>query len=228
MSDYARDWSRVARYSTASHSDLPAMLAAIHPQSWQGKQWVDQTPRLVAADFMQELGRDKEAELLRDTTKHAYYHDGQIKSADDIAKEVTATSRRPGHGRAADLLPDERQHLETALWSSNDNSDDYGGEPLDANYTVHDIHPDTIGSMLADWRHFKTENAHLIGDDPDNRAAHDFWLTRNHHGAGFYDHNDYYNDNSHLLADAAHRYGEYHLDVEHDHDGESTIHGFGG
>lgn len=39
-----------------------------------------------------------------------------------------------------------RQYLETALWSSNDESDDSGGEPFDFNYTTEDIAEESIAA----------------------------------------------------------------------------------
>jgi hypothetical protein len=40
--------------------------------------------------------------------------------------------------------------------------------------------------MIADCQDFQTSFGELIVDDP-SRAGHDFWLTRNGHGAGFWD-----------------------------------------
>jgi hypothetical protein len=83
-------------------------------------------------------------------------------------------------------------YIEAALWASMDESDDSGGEPLDANYTVDDIAPETLAEMIADCQDFLTveENGHTVADlvaDDEARAGHDFWLTRNRHGAGFWD-----------------------------------------
>ena len=40
-----------------------------------------------------------------------------------------------------------RAYIEAALWSSNDDATPSGGEPLDGNYGIEDIDPDT----LAKW-----------------------------------------------------------------------------
>jgi hypothetical protein len=77
-------------------------------------------------------------------------------------------------------------YIECALWSSTDNSDDQGGEPLDANYSPDDIAPETLERMRADCAKFYAANRDDIGGE-DARAGHDFWLTRNGHGAGFWD-----------------------------------------
>lgn len=80
-----------------------------------------------------------------------------------------------------------------ALWSSTDDK----CKPLDDEYSVDDIAPETLQSMRADCEDFaKSNNADLLEycarmKDPrwsgESRAGHDFWLTRNGHGAGFWD-----------------------------------------
>lgn len=79
------------------------------------------------------------------------------------------------------------QYLETALWSSNDNSDDSGGDPLDKNYGVEDIAPESVLKALSDCQSFREQAGSLLDGIEDSQAGHDFWLTRNHHGAGWWD-----------------------------------------
>ncbi len=80
-------------------------------------------------------------------------------------------------------------YIECALWSSTDNADDSGGEPLDKNYDASDLSEETLGAFKRDCEAFLEAN----GDDLDEstlapeQAGHDFWLTRNGHGAGFWD-----------------------------------------
>jgi hypothetical protein len=92
-------------------------------------------------------------------------------------------------------------YVECALWSSNDESDESGGEPLDRNYSNDDLAPETWRKVIADCLKFQRDNRELLEqaytfDDPsplpkgsydDEYAGHDFWLTRNGHGAGFWD-----------------------------------------
>ncbi len=77
-----------------------------------------------------------------------------------------------------------RQYIITALWSSMDNSDDQGGEPLDANFGLDDIAAETLASITEDCEAFQRDNADDIGNDGE-QAGHDFWLTRNHHEPDF-------------------------------------------
>lgn len=80
-------------------------------------------------------------------------------------------------------------YMETALWSSTDNADDSGGDPLDENYDVDDIAPETVAQMRKDCTAFVWFNRRdLRASELDSRrAGHDFWLNRNGHGAGFWD-----------------------------------------
>jgi len=82
----------------------------------------------------------------------------------------------------------EQAFLTCALWSSTDESDESGGEPLDANYEIGDFEEAALRRLLRDCRDFRETNSELLaqaGDDAQN--GHDFWLTRNGHGAGFWD-----------------------------------------
>lgn len=104
---------------------------------------------------------------------------------------------------AADILDQDydfedfvRQYVGTALWSSSNdryrNGDDDASEMLDGDYDSDDIAPETMAEMRRDCRDFWESNAADIlayakarGDV--EYAGHDFWLTRNGHGAGFWD-----------------------------------------
>jgi hypothetical protein len=87
-------------------------------------------------------------------------------------------------------------YIEAALWSStaylNPDDDEDEGEPMDDNHTIDDIAPDTLAEMIADCQDFLSieENGHTVADlieRREGRAGHDFWLTRNGHGSGFWD-----------------------------------------
>lgn len=109
--------------------------------------------------------------------------------AEQNGEQTPNKRRRSGLRRNSGSLDAfQRGYLETALWSSTDNADDSGGSPLDENYSIDDIAPDALAQMLKDCDNFQEENAALLakaGDDSQN--GHDFWLTRNGHGAGFWD-----------------------------------------
>jgi hypothetical protein len=107
-----------------------------------------------------------------------------------------------------------RAYLECALWSSTDESTPQGGEPMDQNYSVTDIAPDTLAAMVRDCQKFQQENADDIAFQCD-RAGHDFWLTRNGHGAGFWD-GDWPNEVGTRLTEASKKYGEFNLYIGDD------------
>ena len=113
-------------------------------------------------------------------------------------------------------------YIECALWASNDESDENGGEPLDANYSASDLAPETLEAMKADCAAFQKAHAADIAAGPDGpdfdryeRAGHDFFLTRNHHGSGFWD-GDYEEEVGERLTTASHAFGEVDLYVGND------------
>lgn len=110
--------------------------------------------------------------------------------------------------------PFTNAYIEAALWSSTDNSDEQGGEPLDDNYGLDDIAEETLASILDDCKAFQRDHAVDIGSELE-RAGHDFWLTRNGHGAGFWD-GDWEDDIGQRLTDASDVYGSVDLYVGDD------------
>jgi hypothetical protein len=103
-------------------------------------------------------------------------------------------------------------YLACALWASQDDD----GEPMDALYDATDLSPEAVQSMQDDCRAFIDGNmADLvaIGFDP-ARAGHDFWLTRNGHGAGFWDRG--YGDPGDRLTEACKPYGTSDLYIGDD------------
>jgi hypothetical protein len=105
-------------------------------------------------------------------------------------------------------------YIEAALWSSVDESDEQVGEPLDANYCLDDIAPETLARIVADCEAFRQDHADDIGGELE-RAGHDFWLTRNSHGAGFWD-GDWPGNVDQRLTEASELYGSVDLYVGDD------------
>ena len=115
-----------------------------------------------------------------------------------------------------------RAYVECALWSSNDESTPAGGDPMDMNYSITDIAPEALEKMKADCAKFQADHAADIEQGiagPDytatERAGHDFWLTRHHHGAGFWD-GDWPEAVGERLTVACHRFMEAELYVGDD------------
>jgi hypothetical protein len=91
------------------------------------------------------------------------------------------------NGRAMERMVDN--YLACALWSSNDESTPDGGEPLDANFSVSDFTNEARARATKDCREFvkKAEKAGVEWEQDAGQVGHDFWLTRNSHGTGFWD-----------------------------------------
>lgn len=111
-------------------------------------------------------------------------------------------------------------YIECAIWASNDNSREDGGDPLDANYDADDIDPDALMQMKAECSDFFTANKDALDRACQVHGAtmaqhgHDFWLTRNGHGAGFWDRG--YGDLGGHLSELCRPYGSSDLYVGDD------------
>jgi len=116
-----------------------------------------------------------------------------VRATDADSAKVAILDLLPGAtftlSGAVDLETFLAAYVECALWSSNDNADESGGEPLDANYSSDDIAPATLASMRSDCEAFIAANqADLVACGLSAaRAGHNYWLNRNGHGAGFWD-----------------------------------------
>ena len=107
-------------------------------------------------------------------------------------------------------------YLKTALWSSTDDN----GTPLDASdYADTELAEETIERFKADCNRFREVHAELIQRALEYRSeshiAHDFWLTRNGHGAGFWD-GDYPEELGEALTRASKSFGECDLYIGDD------------
>lgn len=83
----------------------------------------------------------------------------------------------------------ERGYITAAFWT--DAGPDAEGDLSEAGFA--DLAPEALESILDDCGTFQADNRHLLAlaySRPDYDAARggvDFWLTRNGHGAGFWD-----------------------------------------
>lgn len=113
-----------------------------------------------------------------------------------------------------DLATFRDAYVHAALFFSADEQD----SPL-IGYDQPNIHRDALTVMRADCARFFRENKADIANNL-SQAGHDFWLTRNGHGAGFWD-GDWPEPAATRLTKAAHSCGEYTLYVGDD----GMIHG---
>lgn len=107
----------------------------------------------------------------------------------------------------------ERQYIETALWSST--GDD--GRQLSETVSVDDLPAGTIATLREHCASFRSDPvvAEILTRYDDSDLGHDLWLTRNHHGAGYWD-GDYAEADGEALTKAAHALGDVDLYIGDD------------
>lgn len=119
-------------------------------------------------------------------------------------------------------------YIECVLWSTVDENVYKDGEGLDValgeHYSCDDLHPDTKAAIDSDCRKFIKDNRLALieacteGDDDYGweSAGHDYWLTRNGHGTGYWDRDELKRNNlGNRLSDAC-RYKECYIYVGDD------------
>lgn len=108
-------------------------------------------------------------------------------------------------------------YIECALWSTS--SVDENGNDLE-NLDSYAVSSDTRKAMERELVRFLESAVEqgLIDDDTDLfQVAHDFWLTRNRHGAGFWDRPHIYGaERARKLTDWAHAFGSVDLYIGED------------
>lgn len=95
-------------------------------------------------------------------------------------------------------------YMECSLWSTEDDD----GFHLDDANGIDDISMRTYHVMRDDCKKFYDANVDKIVNDP-RQAGHDFWLSRNGHGSGFFG-RDWGTDGD-ILQDAAEAFGEFDI-----------------
>lgn len=213
MNDFPADYDRAIRYS-AANDPVHDLMAAAEPHDLTPSHTL--TPRRAAlSDALREAGRDDEADILADPSHHAVVETR-------TGRDLTSRPHKIRHFNWRDFDGMTQSYADAALWSSHDYDEDgNGGEALDANYGLDDIHHRTAAEMAADVEGFRDslpdDLRDIVDQDPD-RAGHYFWLSRNGHGANF---RDGPFDRGHELHRHAKTFGGYDLYVGDD----GKIHG---
>lgn len=128
--------------------------------------------------YVKDQGMDKDeiAEIMYDLVKNQV---GGLEAPEPAPKESKPSIDDD------DML---QAYLAAALWSSTD-----GDKPLDEDYDIDDFSAEAIKEATKDVNDFRSKAADLldslslIKDGEGSDIGHDFWLTRNGHGAGFWD-----------------------------------------
>lgn len=74
-------------------------------------------------------------------------------------------------------------YIEAALWTSTEGEDHLD----DLGFSIDDLAPETKAKIERTCAAFQQQNAAILADIDKEQAGHDLWLTRNGHGAGFWD-----------------------------------------
>lgn len=164
----------------------------------------DREARAVLGDALEEQGHPVVAQAVRAGNREAIadviIHETVVRQTSDLSTLNTlAVTHKIGspmwtsHGRDMRELRESTDaftdgYLEAALWSTTDESDEHGGQPLDQNYGISNIADETFVKMLRDTRAFQVDNAKALADSglSDDRAGRDFWFNREGHGVGFW------------------------------------------
>ena len=128
------------------------------------------------------------------------------------------------------------QYLATALWSSTimfpvcedelvdgcmDVDDDHPlhgiseDDHYDKDFDIENFTVEALRAACHDCADFQESNTVDLADEDLETAGHDFWLTRNGHGAGFWD-GDYEKEKGARLTEDSKVYGELHIWVDTD------------
>lgn len=145
---------------------------------------------------------------------------------DDAIGQLTNKKDRFSKDMVSKLTEFQRNYLHCALWSSHDDDDN----PFDQDYDIDAFHPYTLERQINDCVKFCTANRDLLkaaAEFLDNNPkllppngggtiallGHDLWLTRNGHGAGYWD-RGLPKEIGDALSDAARKIGGVDLYVD--------------
>ena len=97
-----------------------------------------------------------------------------------------------------------KSYIICALWSCNKpNGDNY------EEYDIEDIEAESLEGIIQDCTAFQEENIELLVGLDMSKCGHDFCLTRNHHGSGFWDRG--LGEIGQNLTQSAEKYNEFDL-----------------
>jgi hypothetical protein len=102
----------------------------------------------------------------------------------------------------------EKGMLAAALWTMSDG----GGNPIADDLTIDAFDPQTRAELRGDLHAFVMANVDDIAESglSSEQIGHDFWMTRQHHGVGFWDRG--LGSVGSRLTEACHPFGEVYLE----------------
>jgi hypothetical protein len=203
MNTFPEQYAAVVRYSLSepSHETLQNIFTALPFEATRASS--DGTlhhHRAKLADALQDKGREEEGLLAADPSKHLLVH-WEPDSGFSLSEHEIDGHPDRGHAAAyQNAGPAAGEYLNTALWSAlyraeADEDAEYDGDPLDAHFNLHHFTPNAVARARFDIARFRSslspealaEYDSRSGNDRSDDAEHNLWLTRNGHGAGFWD-----------------------------------------
>ena len=115
-----------------------------------------------------------------------------------------------------DIIKIMNSYLVCAIWTEeerlgDENNSEYSDEIKklipEADLNIHNFSDDSKIKAYQDIKLFLEYAGDAVNDIDEEQLGHDIWLSRNHHGAGFFD-RGYDNDIEKILMDSAHKLGE--------------------
>ena len=91
-----------------------------------------------------------------------------------------------------------KHYLHSALWTAE----------LDKDFDIVDFDSTSVANAKIDIRKFLSEAKPYLNGVTDEMIGHDFWLTRNHHGAGFWDRKEIADEDGKKLTEICHKFPE--------------------
>lgn len=111
--------------------------------------------------------------------------------------------------REPDLSAFMAGYLVCAVWTDEERATETDGKWGDL--TAADFAEEDLTKAEAECSKFLTENFHMLGRMEEQLAGHNFWLTRNGHGTGFWDRDILTKEQQDHLTKASHAFGERHV-----------------
>ena len=111
----------------------------------------------------------------------------------------------------------EQGYIDTLLWCGVYTEDESGElTTTDELDDLSSIPESVLATIKQDCESFISANREMLDETEADDYQHgtDFYLTRNRHGAGFWDRG--YGEVGRKLTDAAHTYGEFSLSLDND------------
>lgn len=104
-------------------------------------------------------------------------------------------------------------YLDAMLWTEEERLEKELGSPAG----LVDLSFETITRVRKECKRFLTKEVKILINGHEEQAGHDFWLTRNGHGAGFWDRTDIWDQEARdFLTERAKQFGEVSLYVGDD------------